>query len=238
MEKYILSIDAGTTSCRSLLIDLEGRVKGVVQKEFSQLFPQSGWVEHNADEIWETQLWTIEQVLMEHQIDPGQILTVGITNQRETTVVWNRKTAKPIYNAIVWQDRRTAGICEKIKQDGFDEYIYSHTGLVVDAYFSGTKLHWLIKEVVEKQNLNIDDLCFGTIDTWLIWKMTNGQSHVTDFTNASRTLMFNIRDLVWDQNILKALSIPASMLPAVKNSADHFGDFLFEGHKIPVYGVA
>jgi len=239
MEKYILSIDSGTTSCRSLLVDMNGQVKAVAQKEFRQIFPESGWVEHNPEEIWETQLSTIHSVLDNAGIEAEQVSAIGITNQRETTVVWDAVSDKPVYNAIVWQDRRTASICEQIKADNLEDYIYENTGLVVDAYFSGTKIKWILDKIKSDQpNVDLENLRFGTIDSWLLWKMTKGKSHKTDYTNASRSLVFNIKSLEWDDKILDYLGIPKTMLPEVKKSADYFGDFELNGHNIPVCGIA
>jgi glycerol kinase len=238
-NKYIVSFDQGTTSCRALLIDLEANIVGIKQKEFTQIFPQSGWVEHDAEEIWDTQLEVFEQLLAEFQVSPHDILGIGITNQRETTVIWDRATGKPIHNAIVWQDRRTSEICTKLKEERHLPYFQENTGLVLDAYFSGTKIKWLLENVKgAKQKAENGELCFGTIDTWLIWKMTQGKKHLTDFTNASRTLIFNIKTLEWDENILEILDIPKSILPKVQSSSSDFGCFEFDGAKIPIGGVA
>ena len=188
MAKYILSIDQGTSSCRAVLVDGQGQIKAIAQKEFTQIFPSADWVEHDPIEIWTTQMEMVDKLMKEHISASDEVLGIGITNQRETTVVWNKHTGNPIYNAIVWQDKRTADYCKELISEGFNEYIYSHTGLPTDPYFSGTKLRWILNQTTE----NHGDLLFGTIDTWLIWKMTEGQSHVTDYTNASRTLLFNI----------------------------------------------
>jgi glycerol kinase len=238
-NKYIVSFDQGTTSCRALLIDLEAKIIGIKQKEFTQIFPQSGWVEHDAEEIWATQLEVFEQLLAEFQVSPNDILGIGITNQRETTVIWDRATGKPIHNAIVWQDRRTSEICNQLKEEGHLPYFQVNTGLVLDAYFSGTKIKWLLDNVEgAKHKAENGELCFGTIDTWLIWKMTQGKNHLTDYTNASRTLIFNIKTFEWDEKILKILNIPKSILPQVQGSSSDFGFFEFGGAKIQIGGVA
>ncbi len=238
-KKYILSLDQGTTSSRSLLIDFEGKIVGMAQEEFEQIFPQPGWVEHDPEAIYQSQIRTVQKVLQEHQARPEEVAAIGITNQRETTVIWNKETGKPIYNAIVWQDKRTATICEELKTAGLTEYVKKTTGLVIDSYFSGTKAKWLLDEVEGARALaETGKLLFGTIDTWLIWKMTQGQSHVTDYSNASRTLLFDIHELQWDPEILKELDIPENMLPKVQASASNFGNFELEGVSIPIAGVA
>jgi glycerol kinase len=238
-SKYIVSFDQGTTSCRALLIDLEANIIGIKQKEFTQIFPQPSRVEHDAEEIWNTQLEVFEQLLLAFAVSPIDILGIGITNQRETTVIWDRATGKPIHNAIVWQDRRTSEICNDLKVAGHTAYFQGNTGLVLDAYFSGTKIKWLLDNVPDaRQKAENGELCFGTIDTWLIWKMTNGKSHLTDYTNASRTLVFNIKSLEWDAKILKILDIPVSILPQVRGSSSDFGFFEYGAYKIPIGGVA
>ncbi len=237
--KYIIAIDQGTTSCRTLLINTNGKVVGVSQKEFTQYFPKAGWVEHDPEEIWTTQLETFTELLSNQNISPSEIIGIGITNQRETTVVWDRKTGQAIHNAIVWQDRRTAPFCEKLKTDGHAEYIQNNTGLIIDAYFSGTKVKWILDNVDgAREKANSGDLCFGTIDSWLIYKMSQGESHVTDHTNASRTLLYNIKSKTWDTKMLDLLDVPATVLPNVQNSASHFGVFRYEGYEIPICGVA
>jgi glycerol kinase len=239
MSKYIIALDQGTTSSRAVLFDEQGTIKGIAQQEFTQIFPQSGWVEHNANEIWNTQLGVLVKVLSDHQIDVKSIVSIGITNQRETTVVWDRKTGEPIYNAIVWQDKRTAPTCEALKAKGLTEYVRTNTGLVIDSYFSGTKIKWILDHVTgARQRAERGELAFGTIDTWLIWKLTNGKSHVTDYSNASRTLIFNIRSLAWDDQMLKELGIPKQLLPEVKPSAADFGKWTWNGIEIPIGGVA
>lgn len=239
MKKYIVAFDAGTTSCRAILVDMEANVLDIQQKEFSQHFPHPAWVEHDPEEIWETQKLVFETLLSKNTIGPEEILAIGITNQRETTVVWERNSMQAVYNAIVWQDRRTSAYCDKIKSQGFDKYIYENTGLVTDAYFSGTKLRWILNNVDgAREKAESGELLFGTIDTWLIYKMTDGKAHVTDFTNASRSLMYNIREHAWDDKILEFLDVPKSMLPTVKNASDDFGVFEYNGVSIPITGVA
>ncbi len=238
-KSYIIALDQGTTSSRALLVDQEGNIKGMVQKEFTQIFPKPGWVEHNAKEILESQLGVLKELIKKEKIKSSEIKAIGITNQRETTVVWDKNTGEPIYNAIVWQDKRTAGICEDLKKSGLVEHVRKKTGLVIDSYFSGTKVKWILDNVTgAKQKAEKGDLLMGTIDTWLVWNMTNGKSHLTDYTNASRTMIYDIVDLQWDDRLLKALGIPKSMLPQVKPSAYHFGDFEINGVKIPIAGIA
>jgi glycerol kinase len=242
MEKYILAIDQGTTSCRAILFDADARIAGVGQKEFTQHFPQPGWVEHDAEEIWTCQLAVIRQAMEVAGISPRQIAAIGITNQRETTVVWDRETSTPIYKAIVWQDRRTAAICDQLKGAGYEPMIRARTGLVVDAYFSGTKVKWILDEVPgAKEKAAKGLLCFGTIDTWLIWKLTGGAVHATDASNASRTMFFDIGKGQWDAELMDTLGIPASMVPEVRDSSGDFGTTLpelFGGQAIPICGVA
>src|SRR5258708_8150350 len=237
--KYIIALDQGTTSSRAVLFDETGIIAGIAQQEFTQIFPQSGWVEHEPNEIWSTQLGVLQRVISENKIEAKSIVAVGITNQRETSIVWNRKTGEPIYNAIVWQDKRTANICEELKSKGLADYVRQNTGLVIDSYFSGTKIKWILDNVKGARQLAENgELAFGTVDSWLIWKLTNGRVHTTDYSNASRTMVFNIRDLKWDEKLLKELNIPKSMLPDVKPSAFHFGDWELSGNKIPIMGVA
>lgn len=238
-KKYVLAIDQGTTSSRAILFNNEGEIEGIRQKEFTQIFPRSGWVEHDAEEIWSTQLEVLKGVIKETGINVSQIASIGITNQRETTVVWDAETGEPIHNAIVWQDKRTSDFCESLKQQGFTDKVREKTGLVIDSYFSGTKVNWILTHVKGARELaDAGKLRFGTIDTWLIWKMTGGKRHVTDYSNASRTLMYNIRDLKWDEGLLEVLSVPNSMLPEVQGSSSDFGNFKLEGHEIPIQGVA
>jgi glycerol kinase len=242
MKKYVLALDQGTTSSRAILFDNYGNIVQVSQKEFQQHFPKPGWVEHEPTEIWRTQLETARNVLLYTDTKPEEIAAIGITNQRETTVVWDKNTGKPIYNAIVWQDRRTAAICDQLKSDGYEDYVRENTGLVIDAYFSGTKVKWILDNVEgARAKAEKGELLFGTIDTWLVWKLTEGKCHITDYSNASRTLLFNIRTLQWDDKMLEALNIPKSMLPEVKNSSEVYGETeasLLGGTSIPIAGIA
>ncbi|MBX2898847.1 MAG: glycerol kinase GlpK [Cyclobacteriaceae bacterium] len=238
-QKYIIALDQGTTSSRAVLFNEAGEIKGIAQQEFRQIFPKPGWVEHDPEEIWATQLGVLQRVIVENAIEVKSIAAIGITNQRETTVIWNRKTGQPIYNAIVWQDKRTAHICEDLKQKNLTDYVRTTTGLVIDSYFSGTKIKWILDSVAgARQQAERGELAFGTIDTWLIWKLTNGKSHVTDFSNASRTLIFNIKELKWDERMLQELEIPKSILPDVKPSANLFGTWHVDHTEIPIAGVA
>ncbi|MBP6664353.1 MAG: glycerol kinase GlpK, partial [Chitinophagales bacterium] len=242
MSRYILALDQGTTSSRAILFNEKAQIVGIAQREFTQIYPQAGWVEHNPNEIWDTQLATAQQVLTQCGVTATQIAAIGITNQRETTVVWDKKTGKAIYNAIVWQDRRTADTCTDLKNKGFEPYIRENTGLVIDAYFSGTKIKWILDNVPDaREKAEKGQLLFGTIDTWLIWKLTNGKTHATDYSNASRTMLYNIANLAWDKQLLAELNIPAKMLPKVLNSSDNYGTTtpeLFGGTAIPITGVA
>lgn len=242
MERYILSIDQGTTSSRAIIFNKEGHIVHTSQKEFTQLFPNPGWVEHNANEIWGSVLSVIASCLSESGVKPEQIAGIGITNQRETTVVWEKETSEPIYHAIVWQSRQTNEICEDLKAKGYNDVFRDKTGLLIDAYFSGTKVKWILDHVDgAREKANKGELLFGTIDTWLIWKLTGGGVHVTDYSNASRTLMFNIYDLKWDEELLNILTIPKSMLPEVRPSSEVYGhteENHFFGKKIPIAGVA
>lgn len=238
-KKYVVAFDQGTTSTRTIIFDEKGAIKVIAQKELTQHYPQSGWVEHNPVTIYEDQLETFEKALSDSGIHAEEIAAIGITNQRETTVVWDRDTGEPIYNAIVWLDKRTTKICDDLKQKGLSEYVKENTGLVIDAYFSGTKLKWILEHVDEAQEKAIaGKLCFGTVDSWLIYKFTQGKKHVTDHTNASRTLIYNIKKLCWDDTLLKALNIPKSMLPSVQESSSDFGNILYKDIHIPIYGVA
>lgn len=241
MEKYILSIDQGTTSSRAIVFNHEGKIVSVAQNEFTQIYPKPAWVEHDADEIWGTTIGVIADALGKADILRKQIAAIGITNQRETTVVWDAETGKPIYNAIVWQDRRTASICDELTRKGLEEKIRNKTGLLIDAYFSGTKIKWILDNVKgAREKAEKGKLRFGTIDTWLIWKLTNGKVHVTDYTNASRTLIYNIFELCWDEELLDELGIPSSMLPEVKQSSEVYGntDLDVFGSAIPIAGIA
>ena len=240
MKNFILSIDQGTTSTRSILFDLKGKPVFVSQKEFKQYYPKDGWVEHNPEEIWVTTKKVIKEIINKNKKIKGNILTIGITNQRETTLLWDSKTGKCIYNAIVWQDRRTANLCNKLKKKGLENLIKSRTGLLLDPYFSATKIKWIIENIPSaKKLLKKNRLLFGTIDTYLIWKLTKGKIHATDSTNASRTMLFNIKKNCWDKKILKLLKIPESILPNVKNSADNFGftDKSITKKSYPINGV-
>ena len=238
-KEYIVALDQGTTSSRALLIDLNGRIAGMQQLEFKQYFPHPGWVEHDPEEILSSQLTVLNDLIAQHQLRPEQIKAIGITNQRETTVVWNRKTGKPVYNAIVWQDKRTAALCESLKDQGLSSYVRANTGLVIDAYFSATKIRWILDNVPQTREMAENgELCFGTIDSWLVFNMTRQKAHLTDLTNASRTMLFNIKDLRWDPHLFEALDIPKNMAPSVLPSAGHFGDIEIQGHDIPVMGIA
>lgn len=241
MSKYILAIDQGTTSSRSVLIDKKGDVIAIAQKEFKQIFPEPSWVEHDANEIWDTQLFTIQEVLKTANILTTDIAAIGITNQRETTVVWDRHTGIPIYNAIVWQDRRTASYCDELKKKGLEKLIQHKTGLVTDAYFSGTKLKWILENVDgARTKASNGDLCFGTIDSWLLWKLTGGQVHATDVSNASRTMLCNINTLEWDEELLQILEVPKNILPKILSSSELYGNttLLDENTLIPISGIA
>ncbi|MFY9986889.1 MAG: glycerol kinase GlpK [Chthoniobacterales bacterium] len=237
--KYLLALDQGTTSSRALVIDNTGKVVGVAQKEFTQIFPQPGWVEHDANEIWASQIGVAADALGRAGASSSDIAGIGITNQRETTVVWDRKTGEPIHNAIVWQDRRTAGFCDKLRADGYDKLVQEKTGLVIDAYFSGTKVNWLLDNVPgARQRAERGELAFGTIDSWLIWKLTNGAVHVTDESNASRTMFLNIHTRDWDDELLKMLNVPRSVLPSVKSSSEVYGESTGVLAGIPIAGIA
>ena len=240
--RYILALDQGTTSSRSILFDQSGAVVAVAQKEFTQHFPKPGWVEHDPEEIWSSQLATIEEVLTNSGIEASQIEAIGITNQRETTIVWDRETGKAIYRAIVWQDRRTAEICEGIKKDGHADFLQQKTGLVLDAYFSGTKIAWILDEVDGARKLAAEGrLAFGTVDSWLIWKLTGAKVHATDASNASRTLLFNLSTGDWDSQLCGIIKVPESVLPEVRDSSGDFGNTLPEltgGVSLPIRGVA
>lgn len=242
METYILSLDQGTTSSRAILFNQYGEIVHSAQKEFTQYFPQPGWVEHDANEIWGSVLAVIAAVLSETGIHANQIAGIGITNQRETTVVWDKTTERPIYNAIVWQSRQSASICEELKKAGYNDIIRQKTGLLIDAYFSGTKLKWILDNVAGARELAEEGkLLFGTIDTWLIWKLSGGRAHVTDYSNASRTLMYNIHELKWDDEILDILGVPKAMLPKVCPSSEVYANTIpnhFFGKEVPIAGAA
>lgn len=241
MEKFVLSIDQGTTSSRALIFDHKGNIRSVAQKEFEQIFPQPGWVEHNPMGIWSSQVAVVTEAMSKIGINGSHLHAIGITNQRETTIVWDRKTSEPVYNAIVWQDRRTSGICDDLKNRGLSEKIREKTGLVIDAYFSGTKVKWILDNVKgARERAEKGELAFGTVDTWLVWKLTQGRTHVTDVSNASRTMLFNINTLDWDDEMLKILDIPKSILPRVGSSSeiyDHTNTTFFAS-KVPIAGIA
>lgn len=245
-KKYIVALDQGTTSSRAIVFDRHQRIVAVSQREFKQIYPKEGWVEHNPMEIWSTQLAVLEEALAIANLEPSEIAAIGITNQRETTVVWDKTTGKPVCNAIVWQCRRTAPICAKLKADGMAPYIHEATGLLPDAYFSGTKIKWILDNVEGvREKAERGDILFGTIDTWLVWNLTGGKVHVTDVTNASRTMLYNIRKLCWDNDILRELGIPSSILPEVRSSSEVYGvtSLIASGGKkiwdgIPISGIA
>ncbi len=241
-RKYVLALDQGTTSSRSIVFDDQGNVVAMAQKEFSQIFPKPGWVEHDPEEIWNSQLYTAKEAIRRAGIEFGQIASIGITNQRETTVVWDKKTGTPIYNAIVWQDRRTADTCNALKKKkDFEKYVRDNTGLVIDSYFSGTKIKWILDNVKgARKKAEVGELLFGTIDSWLVWKLTDGSLHITDYSNASRTLLFNIKTLKWDQKLLDAMEVPLLMLPYVTDSSRIYGfthRAVFDV-EIPIAGIA
>ncbi|MDU6764728.1 MAG: glycerol kinase GlpK [Staphylococcus sp.] len=237
-----MSIDQGTTSSRAILFDKEGEIQGVAQREFKQYFPKSGWVEHDANEIWTSVLAVMAEVINENEIDPEQIKGIGITNQRETTVIWDKKTGRPIYHAIVWQSRQTQHICNELKEQGHEKTFRNKTGLLLDPYFSGTKVRWILDNVKgAREKAENGDLLFGTIDTWLVWKLSGGEAHITDYSNASRTLMYNIHELKWDDELLELLDIPKAILPEVKESSEiyaHTKDYHFFGQEVPIAGIA
>lgn len=239
---YIMAIDQGTTSSRAIIFDKKGHHIGSSQKEFTQYFPNDGWVEHNPNEIWNSVQSVIAGSFIESGIKPKQIAGIGITNQRETTVVWNKKTGRPIYNAIVWQSRQSAGIANKLKEEGYSDFFHKKTGLIIDAYFSATKIRWILDNVEGAQEqADNGELLFGTIDTWITWKLTDGGAHVTDYSNASRTMLFNINDLCWDQEILELLNIPASMLPKACSNSEIYGytqGYHFFGSEVAISGMA
>ncbi|PIC57810.1 glycerol kinase [Sporosarcina sp. P12(2017)] len=241
-KKYILALDQGTTSSRAILFDKKGEIFHTAQQEFTQYFPKPGWVEHNADEIWSSVLSVIATVISEKNIAATQIEAIGITNQRETTVVWDKHTGNPVYHAIVWQSRQTADICEELKAAGHNDVFRNKTGLLIDSYFSGTKVKWILDNVEgAREKADNGDLLFGTIDTWIIWKLSGGEAHVTDYSNASRTLMYNIHDLQWDEELLHILDVPKTMLPTVCQSSEiytHTDTKHFFGHNAPIAGIA
>lgn len=240
MDKYIMALDLGTTSCRCIIFDKNGRICSAAQKEFTQYFPQPGWVEHDAEEIWATQTGLMYEAMSKIDITINEIAGIGITNQRETTVLWDKETGRPVHKAIVWQCRRTAGYCDKLKNLGMAEFFRSKTGLVLDAYFSATKLRWLLDNAIgARERAEKGELLFGTVDSWIIWKLTGGKVHVTDYSNASRTMLFNIHTLKWDEEILRVLKIPQQILPEVKPSSHVYGytDSKLFGREVPIAGA-
>ncbi|NRB63805.1 MAG: glycerol kinase GlpK [Saprospiraceae bacterium] len=241
MQTYILALDQGTTSSRAILFDQNGQIKAIEQQEFPQIFPKPGWVEHDPHDIWNTQITVAQKMMKTQNIEPKQIKGIGITNQRETTLIWDKRTGVPIYNAVVWQDRRTASLCTELKEKGHEDYIRKTTGLVIDAYFSGTKVKWILDHVEGARQLAEDGhLLFGTMDSWLIWKLTEGALHITDVTNASRTLLFNIHTMDWDEDLLSLLNIPKAILPSVRSSSEVYGHTVdhYFGAPIPIAGIA
>lgn len=239
MKNYILALDQGTTSSRAIIFDRHGKALATAQKEFNQYYPHAGWVEHNPEEIWWTQIGVAVEALSKAGIESSNVSAVGITNQRETTVIWNRKTGKPIYNAIVWQDRRTADYCDELKDQGLSQQIVEKTGLVIDSYFSATKIKWILDNVKGARQLAKEGkLAFGTIDTWLIWNLTHGKLHISDVTNASRTMLFNIHTLSWDEELLRIFDIPANILPEVRTSSEVYGNTAGLLPGIPIAGIA
>ena len=240
MKQYVVALDQGTTSSRCIIFDRDQRIVGVAQREFTQIYPKPGWVEHDPMEIWSSQYSVLTEALAQTGIAPEDIAAIGITNQRETTIVWDRQTGRPIYNAIVWQCRRTAGLCEELKKDqAFTDYIQTHTGLLIDAYFSATKIKWILDQVEgARQRAEAGELLFGTVDSWLVWKLTGGKAHVTDYTNASRTMLFDIEKLCWDASICEKLGIPQAMLPQVMDSSAIYGTVNLQGVEVPIAGIA
>ncbi|NHA07195.1 glycerol kinase GlpK [Mucilaginibacter sp. HC2] len=241
MEDYILALDQGTTSSRAIVFDHKGQIKSVAQKEFKQIFPQSGWVEHDPNEIWSTQASVAAEATVKMGINGTNLKAIGITNQRETTIVWDRNTGEPVYNAIVWQDRRTAAFCDQLKHDGHEDMIRSKTGLVIDAYFSGSKIRWILDNVEgARAKAEKGELAFGTVDSWLVWKFTRGRVHITDVTNACRTMLFNIQTQQWDDELIALLGVPKSMLPEVKQSSEIYGETATTifASKVPIAGIA
>jgi glycerol kinase len=238
-EKYIIAIDQGTTSSRTVLFNDRAAIENISQMETRQIYPENGWVEQDPEEIYKTQIKTLKDVISDKGISVDKLAAIGITNQRETTIVWNKKTGKPVYNAIVWQDLRTSDYCKRLQIEGHEKMIKEKTGLVIDSYFSATKIKWILDHVKEARDLaQKGELLFGTVDTWILWNMTKGEVHATDYSNASRTMIFNINTLQWDEELLELFDIPLAMLPEVKESGTHFGDYEFDGKKIPVTGIA
>lgn len=239
MKKYVIALDQGTTSSRALVFDREQSIIAVAQKEFTQFYPKQGWVEHNPMEIWSSQYSVLTEVMAQGGIGAEEIAAIGITNQRETTILWEKATGKPIYNAIVWQCRRTSGICDDLKAKGLEDYVRENTGLQIDAYFSGTKIKWILDHVEgSRERARKGEILFGTVDTWLLWNLTKGKVHATDYTNASRTMIYNIRDLEWDEKLLAELDIPREMLPEVRKSSMVYGETNINGVMVPIGGMA
>jgi glycerol kinase len=239
MKKYVIALDQGTTSSRTIIFDKEQNIVGVAQKEFTQIYPKQGWVEHDPREIWSSQYGVLNEAMARSGVRADEVAAIGITNQRETTVVWDKNTGEPVYNAIVWQCRRTSNICDDLKAKGLGDYVRENTGLQIDAYFSGTKIKWILDNVEgAREKAEAGDLLFGTIDTWLLWKLTEGKVHATDYTNASRTMIYNIKKLEWDEKLLQELNIPRSMLPEVKKSSEVYGETNINGVMIPIAGMA
>ena len=240
MKQYVVALDQGTTSSRCIIFDRDQRIVGVAQREFTQIYPKPGWVEHDPMEIWSSQYSVLTEALAQTGIAPEDIAAIGITNQRETTIVWDKQTGRPIYNAIVWQCRRTSGLCEQLKKDqAFTDYIQQHTGLLIDAYFSATKIKWILDQVEgARERAAAGELLFGTVDSWLVWKLTGGKAHVTDYTNASRTMLFDIEKLCWDAHICQTLDIPQAMLPQVMDSSTIYGTVNLQGVEVPIAGIA
>lgn len=240
MKKYVIALDQGTTSSRTIIFDKEQNIVGVAQKEFTQIYPKQGWVEHNPMEIWSSQYGVLNEAMAQAGIRADEVAAIGITNQRETTVVWDKNTGVPVYNAIVWQCRRTSNICDELRaKEGMADYVRENTGLQIDAYFSGTKIKWILDNVEgAREKAEAGDLLFGTVDTWLLWKLTEGRVHATDYTNASRTMVYNIKELKWDEKLLAELNIPVSMLPEVKKSSEVYGETNINGVMVPISGIA
>lgn len=239
MKKYIIALDQGTTSSRAIVFDKNQNILGVSQKEITQIYPKEGWVEHNPMEIWASQYGVLQEVMAKINISPKDIAAIGITNQRETTIVWDKTTGEPIYNAIVWQCRRTSKMIDQLKDSGIDKYVQKKTGLIPDAYFSASKIKWILDNVEgAREKADRGELLFGTVDTWLTWKMTEGEVHVTDYTNASRTMLYNIRELKWDEELLRIFNIPLSMLPQVKSSSEVYGYTSLKEWRVPIAGIA
>ena len=239
MKKYVIALDQGTTSSRTIIFDKEQNIVGVAQKEFTQIYPKQGWVEHDPREIWSSQYGVLNEAMARSGVRADEVAAIGITNQRETTVVWDKNTGEPVYNAIVWQCRRTSNICDALKEKGLGDYVRENTGLQIDAYFSGTKIKWILDNVEgAREKAEAGELLFGTVDTWLLWKLTEGKVHATDYTNASRTMIYNIKKLEWDEKLLQELNIPRSMLPEVKKSSEVYGETNINGVMIPISGIA